>query len=386
MGKVKSVVLGLLLLGLTICFMGCGKQEETPVSGEDKVLIGVCVYNTDYEEMQLFMNYYRDYIESGMPVEFYFSETPLSGEDERAFIRSMKELGAGGIISFYGQDIGPTLELCREEEMYYVLGSGTISDEDFAAAKDNPWFLGVIGPSAEEEYQAGYNMAKAFAEKGAQSYLVLSGGADENNFMHASRLEGFLDALKEAGMDGDVTICPGYQYTDELTALLDEREYDAIAGCMSLGSSIDLITEKSVGWEHTVLLGTVDCFSESCRDAFREKDSFGESRLNYISGKYASMVGPAMAAVYNAVTGYPEAVRPADGPFRLTQGFWTASSEEEYELLYGYTQGVYENAYSCDELMEVIKVFNPDTTSEDFARLTEASDVESVEARISNRE
>lgn len=43
----------------------------------------------------------------------------------------MKLQGVSGIISFYGQDIQKIVEACDEEEMYYVLGSGSISDEDY---------------------------------------------------------------------------------------------------------------------------------------------------------------------------------------------------------------------------------------------------------------
>lgn len=403
---------------LTLCMMlgltGCGASEEAiQEAAEQRLLVGVCVYDTDYEEMQLFMNYYKDYISQGMLVDFYFSETPNSGEDERNFIKEMKEAGADGIISFYGQDLQDTLNLCEEEEIYYVLGSGSISDEAFNAAKANPYFLGVIGPSAEDEYQAGYGMAERFAGEGAASYLVLSGGAAIGNYMHSTRTKGILDALADElgltyGQDteqlavvpevtrietGDpditITICPGYMGTETGSAALGEAlaagDYDAVAASMSFGNALDTISGAGKSWGHTVLTGTVDCFSESGRKAFQEKDSFGDSKLNYICGKYASMAGPALAAVYNAASGHPETVRDNGTPFRLVQSFWTADTEEKYEELYGFTQGVYENAYSCDELMQVISVFNPDAAFEDFAALTEASDVASVEARILER-
>lgn len=413
MRKIRRIVMTLLLLGAAWCFTGCGAKESAPEETEDKVVIGVCAYNTDFEEMQLFMDYYRNYIAQGMSVDFLFSETLTSGDAEREFIKMAKEQGAEGIISFYGQDIQNTLKLCEEEQIYYVLGSGSISDEDFASAEDNPYFLGAIGPNTEEEYQAGYDMIVSFAAQGADSYLLITGGASAANYMHISRTKGMLDALAatkgvtfsmsadeaaaltevtelETGDDSvHVTICPGYissgENAENLENALQVRDYDAAASVMSFGSTLDLIIEASASWGHTVLTGTVDCFSEANLSAVQAKDAYGEMKLNYVAGKYASLAGPAVAAVYNAVTGHPEAVLADGKPFRLSQALWKADTAEEYKELYDFTQGVYENAYSCDELMNVIAVFHPDTTYEDFAALTEASDVESVEERILSR-
>ena len=57
-------------------------------------------------------------------------------------------------------------------------------------------------------------------------------------------------------------------------------------------------------------------------------------------------------------------------------------SEEEYIELYGYASGIYENAYSCDDLMQVIRQFNEDADPQSFKALTEASDLESAKERI----
>jgi hypothetical protein len=413
MRTIKIYIGLLLLLSAGLVFVACGRKGTSALTEENKVVIGVCAYNTDFAEMQLFINYYRDYIAQGMPVEFLFSESLNSGEEERTFIRAAKEQGAEGIISFYGQDIKDTLKLCEEEEIYYVLGSGTISNEDFEDAKENPYFLGVIGPNTAAEYQAGYDMVASFIEKGANTYLLLTGGAPLQNSMHLYRAEGMLDALShlkgvryqmpieeistlsevtvlESGQEHiKVVVCPGYFSTGEgsanLTEALEMQDYDAVASVMGFGSSLEEIMAANQDWGHTTFTGTVDCFSEENLRAMQKKDAYGESELNYVAGKYASIAGPAVAAVYNAVSGYPEVVRDKEAAFRLSQEFWKAETLEAYEELYGFTQGVYENAYSCDELMQVIAVFSPEATYEDFAALTRASDVKSVRERIQRR-
>ena len=370
----------MLLTILFGCLAGCQRQKETAVT-EDRMLIGVCAYDTSYTEMQMFMNYYRDYISQGLSVDFLFSESLHSGEEEQEFIRLAKKQGAEGIISFYGQDLADTLKVCADERIYYVLGSGSISDSDFDAVKDNEWFLGVIGPDTEEEYQAGYEMAASFLQQDASSWLILSGGASIGNHMHSTRVEGMQAAL---GANADVTICSGYLSTEEgrknLEEALSQKKYDAVLAAMSLGDSLDYICEALGNGKDSPLIGIVDCFSEENLEAMRE------GKLNYVAGKYGSLAGPAVAAVYNAATGHVDVVREEGEPFRLQQKLWKADSAETYEELYGFTQGIYENAYSCDELMQVIAVFEPETGYEDFAALTQASDVESVEKRILDRE
>ncbi len=86
--------------------------------------------------------------------------------------------------------------------------------------------------------------------------------------------------------------------------------------------------------------------------------------------------------IYNAITGNLDAVEENGEAVRLYQNLWTAKTEDEYIELYGYAIGIYENAYSCDDLMQVIRQFNEDANPQSFRELTEASDVESAKEII----
>ena len=94
------------------------------------------------------------------------------------------------------------------------------------------------------------------------------------------------------------------------------------------------------------------------------------------------MAGPAFAMIYNAISGHPEANSEDGRAVQLYMGFWTAQSWDEYYELYGYTTGIYENAYSCDDLMQVIRAYNEDAAPEALKELTEAYTVDAVKARI----
>ena len=105
-----------LVLGVTT---PAWAAAETYADGEAHT-IGVIVYDPDSSEMEMFADYYRDYIQSGFPVKFIFSGRTTNAEDEIQYIDKMKEQGAEGIISFAGfaaglQDI---IGECEKEEVY----------------------------------------------------------------------------------------------------------------------------------------------------------------------------------------------------------------------------------------------------------------------------
>ena len=183
-----------------------------------------------------------------------------------------------------------------------------------------------------------------------------------------------------------VTICPGYteggEGLDNLETAFAEGECDTVMSAFHVSTYLDKIFDKEKDQDSNIMVGAIDSFSEQNFEIFKEKDSFGNAPIDYVRGKYASMAGPAFAMIYNAITGTPDVVRENGEAVRLYQNLWTAKSEEEYVELYGYATGIYENAYSCDDLMQVIGQFDVDADPQSFKELTEASDVESVKERI----
>ena len=389
---------------------------ETYADGETHT-IGVIVYDPDSSEMEMFADYYRDYIEAGFPVNFIFSGKTTNAEEEIQYIDEMKERGAEGIISFGGfadgfQDI---IKECEKDEVYYALGSNSISDENYEAVKDNPWYMGSVGPNLDEVYQTGCDMTEYFLDKGAKNFVIMSGGASAGNSLHQTRTKGMLETLEEkAGLilsedvetlsttgevtklsdEGgtvQVTICPGYTEMggaglDNLSTAFADGNCDALMSAFHVSTYLDKIADKEKEQNSNILVGAIDSFTDGNFEIFKEKDMFGNAPIDYVQGKYASLAGPAFAMIYNAITGNTDAVKENGQAVRLYQGFWTATSEKEYVELYGYATGIYENAYSCDDLQEVIKVFNEDVTPEKFKELTESYTVEDAKERIFDEE
>ena len=375
--------------------------------------IGVVAYDPDSAEMEMFADYYRDYIQEGFPVKFIFSGKVADAEAEKAFIAEAKAEGAEGIISFagYANGLQDVVETCEKEKIYYALGSNTVSDENYEAIKDNPWYIGSVGPDLETVYNAGCDMTDFFLDKGAENIVIMSGGAASGNRLHQVRTWGMLNTLEEkAGLvltkdaeelskteevtelsdkDGKlhVTICPGYTEMDgsgltNLETVFASGDYDTLMSAFHVATYLDRISDKEKEQDGNIMIGAIDSFSEQNFEIFQEKDQFGNVPIDYVRGKYASMAGPVFAMIYNAITGNADAVEESGEAVRLYQNLWTAKSEEEYIELYGYATGIYENAYSCDDLMQVIRQFNEEATPQGFKELTEASDVESVKERI----
>lgn len=416
MGKKMAVWLVLAVS----CFVlaGCGGQRDTAPKAQDgdmqnadtqnntgqeepvqqAMSMGVSVYNTKDGEVKAFRNYFENYLGPAFDVDFFYSDSINTTDQELDFIDSLHENGVGGLISFLSTDLDTVLGRCDEYGMYYMRGSGTVSEESFKAGKAHSSFLGIIGPDEALEKKAGADMAAFFAGQerdGPVNYLILSGG----NQMHAYRAEGMLEQLAEeysltyreetsalaateeiqkvetgSGQVG-VTIFPGFFTDTEVVAslgqLFQENDYDVVLGTLAVNDVMEVVEAEEKRDGYHVEVGTVDCFTEENETWFQTEDPFGDTALNYVVGKYGAIVGPSFAAMYNALSGDADFLKVDGEPFRLVQAFWTASDAETYDALYASSLNVYDNTYGTDELMEVIRAFNPDATFLQFKALAE---------------
>lgn len=403
----RKNVFMLIILTLCLLFSGCSgeqtgkKGSEKNQNPENRIIIAVATYDRQDPEVRAFQNYYENYISECFPVDFLYPGSISSAEDEADFVDRVITAGAKGIISFITYDLESTLETCEKSGVYYMMGSGSIPKEDFEKVKTNPYFLGVIGPSEEMEQNAGADMTSFFMKKQAEAdtpsgYLVLSGGTKYNNSMHTYRTKAMLEtlgfspaqaavtepAVLENG-NGKVCIIPGYPQEEAAVSALKEQlntgEYSVILSCCTVVNLLDTIKEARETTGIDIQTGTVDCFTSENLDAVHD------GLLQYVTGKYSSLLGPSFAVMYNAVTGHADLYRNEDGTaFSIAQGFWTADSPEAYEELYGLTTGIYVNAYNADDLSKVINEITPDADMEDLIRLAEAYSVEDVKARREN--
>ncbi len=400
----KKAIAWLLLLVLCLSLAACAGSPDAPQTPEkptpsDTTLhkIGVIVYNTGDAEVIGFREYLQGYIESNFEmVQFVYSGSISSPEEELDFIQKACDSGVEGFMSFLTYDLQAEVALCEKNHAYYLLASGTVSDRDFDAVAENPWFLGVFGPGKAYEFQAGADLVRCFTEQDVGNrYFILSGGASLGNEMHYQRTFGILNALavaygvsfssareelaatdKTITLETDnltVTICPGYivfdEYLEAAKAAFAAGTYDAVLSVLPPEEMISVIGKTP--------LAVVDSFHT------RNLQLFTDGSLQCVVGKYSSMVGPAFALMLNAVTGYADDFRENGRAIEVRQGFWIADSQEDYIEKYTLSQSDSMNAYNFDDLSHVLRIYNPNANLNELVALAEACSYYAVQARRS---
>ena len=383
MKKIVSILLAILMvLGVGGC---SSMQEET--GGRSEHRIGVAVYDVTDDEVTAFREYLTDYIKKCFPeVDFCYSYAIRSAEDEMKFLEDACAEGVEGIMSFITYDLAAEVDYCASKGIYYMLASGTVTDEAYVAVADEPYFLGVVGPGLEIERQAGADMAEYFInEMEGDSYILFTGGAAIGNEMHRMRSVGALevfekyfgdlgqsveklavteDAVKLTAGNIGLTVFPGYTTREDVEKRaveeLESTEYDLVLSMFSMYSMVDVLKKEGVKQ------GVIDCYSMT------NKALFANGTLCYVAGKFGSTIGPSFAAMYNAVTGYGDEFRENGRAFQMTQGYWLSKNKKEYNDQYALATGIYVNAYDYEDLCSVMKVYDGKASFEKLKALAEA--------------
>ncbi len=382
----KKMIAALLALVLVLGLCACAAPSDGKAPVKHK--IGVAVYNLSDSQVMAFRDYLENYIAASFEdVEFIYSMSIRSQEEMAAFLQSCVDSGVEGILNCNSYDLEREVALCAEKGVYMLCPSSTVAPEIFSKVAENPYFLGYFGPGTEMEYAVGYDMGRFFASQGyGDSYFILSGGASMGNAMHENRTVGILDALQESyGVvfeqssrelavcshpvsvsEGNLTVhlYSGYLGIPEVCegakAYYAAKPCESILGVIPVGE-----LSEAIGAGH---LGVIDCYSEE------NARLFDAGKLSYVCGKFSSIIGPAFAAMYNAVTGHADAFRDNGKAFQIQQGFWTSAGRDDYYAKFSLSSGIALNAYSVEDLMGVIAEHNPDATLSDLQSLAAACD------------
>lgn len=380
MKKLVSVFL-LLAMMLTAIVAPAVADVQKP-----NVKLGVAVYNLTDAEVMAFRAYYEDYLAPEFGVTLIYSEAIEDHEQEISFIENCAAQGAKGIISFVSYGNVDTAKKCKDYGMYYIIAATAISDEEFAALAPNEYFLGTMGPNAiEGEQAAAQAMAEFFKGQGYTRFFVAAG--DDLAFdMFANRRLGCAKVVGGDNVTGYPELAEGVEFANyyrgfsidasvKSQALSDAEVILAtFGGVENWAAPIEM-----AGMTGKVHLGTIASFGDMYYTAFNAEPA----QIEFLAGKYSSVIGPAFAAIYNAATGYVELARgPQNEAFRINQGYWFATSKDEFNEMYNLANnvgGVY--AYAAEDLKQVCGVFNSEATYEDFMALANAWDYESCKAR-----
>ena len=360
----------LMMFGFAGCNNG-GKQEDPTAT---TVKIGVLVSDTTSAEALAFRAYYEKYIQSVYNVEFMYSDELADAAAEQSAIDNFIANNCKAIISFSSSDRPAQIEKCESEGVYYAVATGTLTDEQYNTYKGYKYYVGAIGPDLATEYQAGYNMAKYFLDKGITKFGMFTGASVYFTEMHIYRAAGMLAAMCDAsgadykgatgmniaytimndggnvipGKIGNIEIngvVAGYDFDDawfgKLAAVANDPNVEAL---LAVGSGqVTFAGFKGEG----KLLGDIDCYTA---------DSVGlmkSGTLNYLEGKFSASIGPIFAATLSAVYGKP--IRTAEGnAFALAQGYWVAETAEQAASYLEVDASTTSPAYTKEQLDTLI--------------------------------
>jgi len=367
------------------------EEDQDPFADMDNVKIGVLIYDSTDSEVVAFQNYYKDYIEKHFPVEFIYSESINTAEQEISAIENFINLKAKGIISLSDQDRVASIKLCEEAQVYYGVAAGTLSDEQYEELKGYDYYVGSIGPSLLNEEEVGYNMAKHYIDEGNENFLIYAGGYPYVD-MHLFRTNGMIRAFEEVG----VTYTPGdrggfgtfesdtYEidtidgFPDEAGAFFGTAAHklatEELEVVLTSALGVELFGTSIAQTNPELKLATVAAYTAAYDEAFNAE----APQCDYLAGKFSASIGPIFVAIFNAIHGDIDVVRDGEEAFRIDQGYWVSIGKEEFNHRFAMSNSTENPAYTAEDLSELVLKSNPDTNFEEFKSFVESYKFEEI--------
>lgn len=399
-------VLTALLLLLVPVLGACGNEgggsansSKGTDSGE-KTNIGVLIYDPSDSQVLAFQKYYNDYIAKNYNVEFKFSSAISTAEEEKSAIENFASQNCKAVIALTQADMVAAINEAAKAKMYYIVGVGTMTDEQYEETKDNEYFLGTIGPDLASEEKAGYDMAKHYIAEGDKNYVLYAGGMSYGVDAHRKRFEGFVKAFQEAGVtykepeagkfigsfeSDEYTIQILEGFPDDAGAFYTEAQQKlgepGVETLLSVGIGLEVFGATISNVNPDIRLATVSAFTEAYKDGF----DADPQQVDYLSGTFPAMIGPTFAAVMNAVNGDAEEFRDNGQAFRISQNYWNAQTKEEFDEMYDIANDFENPAINKDDLDQLIKKNNKDADFDSFVEFASNVDFETIQENIANR-
>ena len=334
------------------------------------VKMGILVSDATSAEALAFRTYYTEYIQKQYNVEMIYSDELTDAAGETSAIDTFITNNCKAIISFSSFDRAAQLEQCEEAGVYYAVATGTLTDEEYETYKGYEHYVGAIGPSLDVEYETGYSMAKHYLDQGKKNFAIFGGAIPYYTEMHIYRAAGMLAAMAEAGgadyqgATGNAIVGQIFADGEIKTGSIGDINIVGYVGgydmddawfgkCAQMAQTADLEVILAVGngsdFFGTAISGTdvkiasVDAYASSYGEAMEA------GMLDYLAGKFSASIGPIFIATYRATLGSP--IRTPDGnALALSQGYWVATSADEFNTYYAVDSSVESPAYTKEML------------------------------------
>lgn len=369
MKKIVSIVIALIMV-CGFAFSASAAETDYAFDGswpEEQIKIAVEVFDTTDEQFLAIRDYY-DYLEKNFNLDFMYSESIASAEDEIAFIDSAAAAGCKGLFAFYNVTESEAVKECQAHGMYYV---GATGGDFLESVLNNEYFTGTYALQSSSgdsdhngDYLAGYEMGYTMASKGYQHIAYCEGGASFGVQMFIDRKEGFLAGLEAAGYDHfqDIDVVSGWPGTDEFAAqqtAVVAGDYDAVVSSfnvamwfqpvMESGKEIGLaaIGEANDTYMTFFDMGVVKCIVYDCEEA--------------VFGVYIPML-------VNAIMGYEDMARDNGAGLVIPVTRWTITEPEQIDAIYAYHDA--GNWFvDAQTMAKAFKGLNPDATLDTYEEI-----------------
>lgn len=351
-------------------------EEEAPAVNLDMsktAKMGVLVSDSTTAESLAFQNYYKNYIAKNFNVELMYSDELADAAAEKSAIDTFITNNCKAVISFSSFDRIAQLNQCADAGVYYAVATGTLTEEEYETVKSNEYYVGAIGPSLDVEFQAGYEMANYYLDQGKTNFAIFGGALPYYTEMHIYRAAGMLTAMVEAGGEGanylgatdaggiigkifetatvetgaigNINVLGyvgGYDMDDAWFGKCAQMaQTEGLEVILAVGNGSDFFGTSVQGTD--VKIASVDAYASAYGEAMKG------GMLDYLAGKFSASIGPIFVATYSSVLGAP--IRTEEGyALALDQGYWVATSEEQFNEFYAIDSSADAPAYTKEML------------------------------------
>lgn len=370
MKKTLTLVLAaLVLLGIVTTALAEGVPAPKPFK-----IAAVWGASTDSERTAQ-INNLRTIVETAGG-EFIHAQASDTPEEQVNGVESAIAAGVSGLIMTPCADsIVPRVQrACEEAGVYFAFVYRDCADPDIKADLEACSYY--VGGSSADDIKTGYDAMKILADDGRKNVAVFA--MTIGNLTGDGRDEGASKAAEEFGVN-IVNFTRGVTEAADATKVVENLiaaypELDGIQ-CQAANYCPGIVTAIINALES---LGKTDDVKVSIIDYYPDMGTHFENGvlLGAVGGNNITEPIFCMFEVVNAVLGTPL----ADEPFKVTGQYLPATGVETAND-YNYYIGGNIPVYIGDEILHLIKYYNPDLTLDEFLNIANGISVEEVVRR-----
>jgi hypothetical protein len=397
----KKLFTLLLILMLIVPLTACTSTKKDPY------IVGIATISTG-ATWEIQKKYFEEELGPKFNIKFIFSEVINDADGLMTFMENAFAQGAQGIINYRTNAIPQAAAKAQELEMYliniaskmpadvqddasltYTIGNIGASVVGIAAAYtkaidevlsdgQNHSLVVVTGAAVGQAAASHYFSTKALLEGMQAKYNLTYSDTVDNLINNAtpSEIETGNDAIK-------IFLVPGVDVatiTNTISPKLQSGEYDVFAAVFGYANYTSLITEVEAAQNVNVKIIATTSIEAQTATGFETKDKFGDSILSAgILNPLNVANGPAVAMMFNALTGHVDAMKNGGKPVQLYVNPWVVFDSETYVNI-SKLDASHETYVLSGEDLDLMTV-NKDSkiTYKDFeTKLTALADIDAI--------